>query len=193
MEAVSTFGETRHDSSLTPPCAYVSPSYTVFFQAEFARMVSLASTICGDYQQGEDVAQEAMSRAHRHWDRISTYDRPGAWVRRVTINLSLSATRRLKRELNVLRRIGTENRFDEPATVEPAAESLVLDREVWDAVGQLAPRQRAVIALFYQEDMACADIAEILDCRVSTATSHLNQARRNLAALLGDDSTGTAR
>ena len=32
----------------------------------------------------EDVAQEAMVRARRHWDRVSAYDKPGTWVRRVT-------------------------------------------------------------------------------------------------------------
>lgn len=164
----------------------VTISYSAFYQTEFSRMVSLACTICGDYQQGEDVAQEALARAHRHWERIAHYDSPGSWVRRVTINLSLSRVQRVKRELAALRRvanerssaIGTTALFSEPG----------FDADVWQAVRRLPPRQRAVVGLFYQEDMSTADIAATLGCSVSTATSHLNQARRRLAELLEGNS-----
>jgi len=159
-------------------------SYTAFYQTEFSRMVSLACTICGDYQQGEDVAQEALTRAHRHWERVSNYDSPGSWVRRVTINLSLSRVQRAKRELVALRRVS-----DDRSTVVGSPAMMAepgFDDEVWQAVRRLPPRQRAVVGLFYQEDMSTADIANALECTVSTATSHLNQARRRLAALLED-------
>ena len=58
------------------------------------------------------------------------------------------------------------------------------DSEVWEAVKQLPPRQRAVIGLFYQEDLSTAEIADALGCSVSTTTSHLNQARTSLAGRL---------
>lgn len=60
------------------------------------------------------------------------------------------------------------------------------DSDVWEAVRQLPPKQRAAIALFYQEDQSTSDIADILGCTVSTATSHLSQARAKLAAALGE-------
>ena len=51
---------------------------------------------------------------------------------------------------------------------------------------QLAPKQRAVVALHYLEDRPVAEIAEILDISVSAATSSLHQARANLATRLGE-------
>ncbi len=164
-------------------------SFDRFYQAEFSRMVSLACTICGDYQQGEDVAQEALARAHKNWDALAHYESPGGWLRRVTINLSLSRIRRVKRELSALGRIARERSTHTPADHSGDPASLGFDHEVWDAVRRLPPRQRAVVGLFYQEDMATADIAEVLGCSVSTATSHLNQARRRL----GDDLGNTER
>ena len=155
-------------------------TFDQFYQREFAPMVSLACTICGDYQQGEDLAQEAMARAHSNWERIVEFDKPGAWVRRVTTNLALSRVRRLKREVKALRRIGTRPDSPTAPSAERVAE-LQFDTEVWDAVRQLPPRQRAVVGLFYQEDLSTGDIAELLGCSVSTATSHLNQARQQLA------------
>ncbi len=167
--------------------APVTMNYSTFYQREFSRMVSLACTICSDYQQGEDVAQEALTRAHRNWERVSGYDKPGAWLRRVTINLSLSRVRRVKREVVALRLVANERTAQ---GAEQLAGHAGFDHEVWDAVRQLPPRQRAVVALFYQEDMSTSDIASALDCTVSTATSHLNQARRSLAELL-DNAAGS--
>ena len=154
--------------------------FDTFYRREFTSMVALARAICGDHQQAEDLAQEAMSRAHRDWYKISQYERPGAWLRRVTINLSLSRRRKLQRELVMLRRTATQERF-----IDPPQDA---DDELWEAVGQLAPRQRAAIALFYQFDQTTAEIAEAMECSVSTATSHLSQARMRLATILNEQS-----
>jgi len=142
-------------------------------------MIALARSICGDRQLAEDLAQEAMTRAHRDWPKIRSYERPGAWLRRITINLALSRRRRLVRELAVLTRIASEPR----PTTNPDADP---DSAVWEAVRKLPPKQRAAVALFYQEDQSTSAIAAILGCSVSTATSHLNLARKRLAQLLAE-------
>ncbi len=152
-----------------------------FYRLEFASMVALAKAICGDHQQAEDLAQEAMSRAHRNWSKVSGYERPGAWLRRVTINLALSRRRRFQRELLMLRRSAAAQRLA-PDQQQPGGP----DDEVWQAVRRLPPKQRAAIALFYQEDQSTADIAAALGCTVSTATSHLSQARSRLAIMLDE-------
>lgn len=155
--------------------------FETFYRNEFAAMVGLARAICGDHQQAEDLAQEAMSRAHRHWNKVSAYERPGAWLRRVTINLALSRRQRVVRELALLKRSAQDQRM-----LTSVNDDSGYDSDVWEAVRQLPPKQRAAIALFYQEDQSTSDIADILGCTVSTATSHLSQARAKLAAALGE-------
>lgn len=151
--------------------------FDAFYNAEFAAMRALARNVSGDSAAAEDLVQEAFTKAHQQWSKISKYDRPGAWLRRVTINLAISRRRRIGREISALRRKAFER--------QPEQEDEV-DEEVWEAVRKLPPRQRAVVALFYQEDRSTRDIAEILECTISTATSHLNQARKTLAAELGE-------
>ena len=94
-------------------------------------MVAVAFAISGSSVAAEDIAQEAMVRAHRRWDQISQYDKPGAWVRRVTINLARSAFRRNALELRARLRLG--RRLD--PIPEPAAE----DMRIWKAVSLLPP------------------------------------------------------
>ena len=47
--------------------------------------------------------------------------------------------------------------------------------ETWAAVCRLPFRQRAVLALRFYEDMAQADIARVLGCRVGTVKSSLHR------------------
>lgn len=141
-------------------------------------MIALARSICGNQELAEDLAQEALTKAHRDWPRIQRYDRPGAWLRRVTINLALSRRRRIVREFAVLARV-----VSEPLPVATDADP---DSMVWEAVRRLPPKQRAAVALFYQEDLTTTAIAEILECSISTATSHLNLARKRLAEFLAE-------
>ena len=155
-----------------------SVDFNDFYRRELPKMIALAQSICGDRALAEDLAQEAMTRAHTQWRKIEDYERPGAWLRRVTINLALSRRRRIIRELALLTRIASEP--------EAICTNTDTDSAVWDAVRQLPPKQRAAIALFYQEDQSTSSIAEILGCSISTATSHLNLARKRLAQLLAE-------
>jgi RNA polymerase sigma factor (sigma-70 family) len=150
-------------------------SFDEFYLREFRPMVALAAAVSGSHLLAEDLAQEAMTRVYRRWDRVSGYDKPGAFARRVTINLAAS---RRKRDAVAERgrgRLGTQHSLPPPP--EPQA-------EVWRAVASLPPKQRAAVALHYLEDRPVDEIAEILGCAATTARVHLHRARATLATLL---------
>ncbi len=138
-------------------------------------MVALAAAITGSTVAAEDLAQEALIRAYRRWDEIGGYDKPGAWVRRVTVNLALSTRRRMGAEVKA------RLRLTRPATLQPHPSE---HDHVWAAVATLPGQQRAAVALHYLEDRSVADIAQILDCSESTARVHLHRGRNTLASLL---------
>jgi RNA polymerase sigma-70 factor (ECF subfamily) len=163
------------------PQARALPSqeaFPAFYRREYPKMVAIAAAVSGRRAVAEDLAQEAMLRAHRHWARISAYERPGAWVRRVTINLSLSATRRASAEMRRLLRVA-----ERPTLPEPD----VADERIWQAVAGLPGKQRAAIALHYLEDRPIDEIAEVLDVASATARVHLHRGRQALAEALGPE------
>jgi DNA-directed RNA polymerase specialized sigma24 family protein len=57
-----------------------------FYRLEMPRLVALARSLCGG-AAADDVAQEAMLSAYRHWHRVSEMDWPEAYVRRTCANL----------------------------------------------------------------------------------------------------------
>lgn len=155
-------------------------SFAWFFTAEYPRVVRLLSVILADPAAAEDVAQEAFLRLHRHWDRISTYESPEAWVRRVALNQAFSWRRREQR------RRQSETRL--PGWATPAPETRHDDAdEVLRAVRLLKPRDRALVGLYHLEDRPMGEVAAVLGLSPNAAKVALHRARRRLAELLTDE------
>jgi len=79
--------------------------FDAFLDREFAVIAMLAGTICGDFVAGEDIAQQAMTRTAERWQDLQSYDKPGAWTRRIAINLAINKKRRGATEKRALRLI----------------------------------------------------------------------------------------
>jgi RNA polymerase sigma-70 factor (ECF subfamily) len=146
------------------------------FDNEYVAMVRLATVITGDVGVAEEIAQEAFARAIARWGRIRTYDRPGAWLRRVTIRLAMRDRAR-RREIDRL-----PDAEAEPAsvTVEPT------DPDLLYALSSLPRNQRTALFLFYFDGLSTEEVAVALGVRPGTARSHLHRGRTALAQLLSN-------
>lgn len=162
--------------------AGVGDDFEAFFRSEVVAVVATVHHIVGDRGTAEEIAQEAFFRAAMRWRRLRSYDKPGAWVRRVAIRDAVRASRR-------------RARLDHRPTLElvvdgtgpsDAVDSLLATDALWQAVHQLPGQQRAAVVLYYLEDRPSAEVADLLACREPTVRSHLRAARRRLAELLGD-------
>jgi RNA polymerase sigma-70 factor (ECF subfamily) len=161
---------------LAPPAE--ANGFAALYRREYRSIRALAWALTGDAGTAEDVAQEAFLRAHQRWHVVSEYDEPGAWVRRVAINLATSFLRRRARELRALVRVQSQRR--------PDWEMPESDRQFWAAVRALPRRQAAVIALHYYEDLPISDIATVLEVAEGTVKAHLHKGRQSLAKALGE-------
>jgi RNA polymerase sigma-70 factor (ECF subfamily) len=150
-------------------------AYTWFFRAEFPKVVRTVYVILHDRGGAEDIAQEAFVQLLPRWRKVSRYDRPEAWVRRVAIRMAVRASRRAAMRSHL------------EATADPPAERSPADIDLANAVAALPPQQRAAVVLFYFEDQPISEIADILGCAPSTAKVHLHKARRRLAERLGQE------
>ena len=147
-------------------------------QARLREVVGLAYALSGSRLGAEDLVQEAFIAAHQRWDRISGYDKPGAWVRRVVANKAISGFRRKAAEAKAMARLAGQRHPSLPE-MEPE------DEDFWRSVRSLPKQQAQAIALFYVEDRPVAEIAEIIECSPATAKVHLFRGRQALAKKLG--------
>ncbi|MBI4942096.1 MAG: sigma-70 family RNA polymerase sigma factor [Actinobacteria bacterium] len=151
--------------------------FVTFYEASYARIVGQILVVVGSRAEAEDITQEAFIRAAARWDRISEYDAPEAWVRRVAMNLAINTVQRTRRRTLILMRGHRET-----TAPEPSIERVALA----DAMARLPLRYRAVIALHYMADLSVQQVADELDLPPATVRTRLARGRRRLAELLDD-------
>ncbi len=153
-------------------------AFEALYRRELVTLIALGTTMTGDRTLGADLAYEAMVRAYGNWVKVGAMDRPGAWVRRVLINLAIDACRKRSREADVVARLGP---LPAAEPVDPSG------AHFWAAVRALPERQRAAVVLRYIEDMTLLDIADVLGVTEGTIKTSLFKARRTLAKALGTE------
>jgi len=158
----------------------VDIDFDSFYRRELPAIAALLYALTGSAWAAEDLAADAFTIAFRHWPRIAGYERPGAFVRRVAINLARSRHKRLVVEARALGRLA----LGRQPTVEPLEAP---DAAFWAQVRRLPGRQLEVVVLRYVEDLSVEAISEVLDCSPATVRVHLHRARTELARRLGAD------
>ena len=150
------------------------------FDAHYDRLYRLARRMSPSSSDAQDLVQEVFLRAARFNTNLP--DSPAgeeAWLIRVLVNVSRDDWRRRK----VRTRFEKESDFS--GTVRSSESAAVAHAEVWHALNQLSPRQRAVIVLKELEDRPIPSIAALLGISRVTVRWHLLAGRRHLAKALG--------
>jgi RNA polymerase sigma-70 factor (sigma-E family) len=137
--------------------------FEVVYQREFHAMVRLATTLVDATEQAEEVVQEAFAQLYLRYRSVAN---PGAYVRRCVLN----GCRRVLRRRRLVRR-------QPPPTEEHGGLGF---NHVLDAVRALPVRQRNVVVLRYELQLADQEIADTLGMPVGTVKSTLHRALARL-------------
>jgi RNA polymerase sigma-70 factor (ECF subfamily) len=145
-----------------------------FFARVRASLIGQAALLTGDREHAQDLAQEALARTWRSWDRVRHYEDPASWTRRVLYNLAVSDLRHRRH------RGGATDGGSLPG---PSPDAVA----VASALQRLPCRMRRVIVLHYYTDMQVAEIARELRVPEGTVKSWLARGRASIASALRDD------
>ena len=148
------------------------------FRREWPRAYRAAYLVVHDSAAAEDIAQEAFLAAVRGLDRFDRRRPFGPWMHRIVVNRAIDAARAraLRRELGTDAADALEAPSDDPPT--PFSDELM------EALRELGPEQRAVVALRYLLDYTPGEIARALELPRGTVNSRLRRALDRLAPLL---------
>jgi RNA polymerase sigma-70 factor (sigma-E family) len=146
-------------------------AFNTFVEARSTPLLRTAYLLTRDRGLAEDLLQTALTKAWFAWERIE--GRPEAYVRRILVNTYATWWRR---KWN-----GEEATGELPESRERHTPSHVDDRtDLWDALGRLPRRQRAVVVLRFYEDLTETQTAELLQCSVGTVKSQTSKALAKL-------------
>lgn len=133
----------------------------------------VAAAVIGERRLAEDAAQEACVVVHRSLRKLRSIDAFDGWMYRVVVR---EATRIARRRRVVEADAAAMLSAGEPASLE-----------VWHALETLPPQLRAVVILFYFDDLPGEAIARILGVSPVTVRTRLARARDRLRDVLDDD------
>jgi RNA polymerase sigma-70 factor (ECF subfamily) len=148
-------------------------SFATWYKAQYPGLVHTLVLAIGNVDVATEAASEAFARALQHWGRVSLMRSPTGWTYTVALNIARRTLRRTRLEALLLRR---------RATAPPVREDSL---EVWDAVQRLPLRQRTAVALHYLSDLPQREVAAVMGIAEGTVAATLSEARRHLAAMLG--------
>jgi RNA polymerase sigma-70 factor (ECF subfamily) len=132
----------------------------------------------------EDVAQEALLRAYRSFDRLRDRNRFRAWLVRISFRLALDRLRSVKRreQRDVL---WSQPAHQPPiATAEDLAASSEFQAHLDHALEELPEKLRLALLLAAMEGHTIDEIASLLGIPAGTVKSRIFVARKRLAEKL---------
>lgn len=161
------------------PANASNPDFDEMVRAERTGLISAAAAILGSRDDGEDAVQDAFAKAADRWTMVSSFDRPGAWVRRVAINTAIDRLRRRNNEDAAVDDLGRDPTRSALRPHPDPADSLG-DDELWAAVRSLPEDAATALVLRYAADLDLDEVAHTLGLTPSATNALLYRSRRTL-------------
>ena len=160
---------------------------------------ALAYRTLGREEDARDVVQEAFLRAYRGLRGFKGEAKFSSWLYRITLNLCRDWIRRERRApvVQVPEGVDPVDLADDRVSPQESVEELVARREMSQAVSRamadLPDEQRQAILLKEYHGLTFQEIADMLDCPLSTVKTRLYQGlsvlRRRLERRQAEEAT----
>lgn len=153
--------------------------YTRYYEKVFV----IARGVLMDVDDASDATQECFQKIYSNLHRFDGRSRLSTWIFRIAVNSAIQVSRRLKYRRR-------HHPLSEAIDLEAASKIQThphSDR-LQEAMASLRPEDRAILTLFYWENLSITQISETLGCRENAAKTRLYRARERLKrAFMGED------
>ena len=139
-------------------------------------MFRAARAVLDGDADAEEAVGEAVLRAWERWGTLRDPEAVRPWLLKITVNCAHGLRRKNGRVTSMA------DMAQVAGTVEPPPVS-----GLWEAVCRLPRDSRAVVTLYYYEDMTVAEIARVLGVAQGTVKSRLSRARSRLKEMLREE------
>lgn len=151
-------------------------AFQTLYSRYYDKVFAIARGILLDQEEAADAVQEIFSLVHRNLPKFDQRSKFSTWLFRIAVNRSIQQARSIKFKS---RHVELSEALSTP---EDVSEELN-DPRVDEAMAQMAPGDRALLTLFYWEELSLNAIAESLGTNVNAAKTRLYRARERFRQL----------
>ena len=152
-------------------------------------MYNTALRIVNDPAEAEDVMQEAFIKAFSKLDSFQGRSTFGAWLKKITVNLSINSINKNSRYQNVPFEDALKNEVEEHEGVDvQEAEVNSKVQKILNALNSLKESYRVILTLHLIEGYDYDEICEILGISAANCRTSISRAKESLRTkLLGNE------
>lgn len=155
-------------------------AFEVLYRKYYGKVFAIAKGVLLDADDASDATQEIFRLVHRNLRRFDRRSKFSTWLYRIAVNRSIQEARSIRRRKSELPIESAQNigREDDVQVTDP---------KINDALGKLQPVDRAVLILFYWEELSLEEIAASLSCSPNAAKTRLFRARERFRKLYEEE------
>ena len=175
--------KTSYDEDLVLVERYLGGNQAAFehlYAKYYDKVFAIARGILLDNDEAADAVQEIFTLVYRHLSRFDRRARFSTWLFRVSVNRSIQEARRNRhKNKNVeLTEAAAKVVDEEPESHDP---------KVHACMEKLSPTDRALLTLFYWDELSLQEIATSVGCNVNAAKTRLYRARERFRLLYEEE------
>lgn len=146
-------------------------AFQALYERYYDKVFAIARGILLDGEEAADSVQEIFTLVYKNLHRFDRRAKFSTWLFRIAVNRSIQHSRKLKYK-----------KFQDPMgeQVEMIAEEIQVVQDhpaVEVAMSKLHPNDRAILTLFYWDELSLQEIADSIDCSANAAKTRLFRAR----------------
>lgn len=145
-------------------------AFESLYRKYYDKVLAIARGVLMDADEAADAVQEVFTLVYRHLNRFNKQSRFSTWLFRIAVNRSIQEARKSRYRNRTVE-------LTEALATEAPEETEELDPRVQASMAQLQPADRALLALFYWDELSLQEIADSIGCGVNAAKTRLYRAR----------------
>lgn len=144
--------------------------FETLYRKYYEKVFAIARGVLMDQDEAADAVQEIFTLVYRHIGRFDRRAKFSTWLFRIAVNRSIQEARKHRHRNKTVE-------LTEAAGKEAPSQAEEMDPHVQAALSKLAPQDRALLTLFYWEELSLGEIADSIGCNVNAAKTRLYRAR----------------
>lgn len=146
-------------------------AFQALYRRYYDKVYAISRGIVLDSDEASDAVQEVFTLVYRNIDRFDRRSKFSTWLFRIAVNRSIQQSRKVKFKS---RWAPLSEAADRAQDVESSDTS---DPRVEECMAKLSPGDRAVLTLFYWDELSLQEVADALSCSLTAAKTRLFRAR----------------